>query len=158
MNLTGTEIVNRRLVVPGFATKQDDGLVPSFGPDPGGYTMTAAVNWERYVLQPLSSIKFKTAEFVDIPKHLTGLLFCKSTYARQGIILVTNTPADGGYKGQLTIRLFNSGDEPVTLYGMGGFLQIVFSQNEGAEAEAYTGRWSNGEQIEHVGPTVLESR
>lgn len=147
MNLTGREIVNRGLVYPAVATKVDDGVVPSYGPDPGGYTMTAAVNWDTYVLMPLQSIKFKTAEHVHIPKHLTGLLFCKSTYARQGVILVTNTPADGGYQGQLTIRLFNSGDEPVTLYGMGGFLQIVFSQNEGAEAEAYVGRWSGGEEV-----------
>lgn len=147
MNLTGLEIVNRGLVVPGFTVKQDDGVVPSYGPDPGGYTMTAAVNWDTYVLMPLHSIKFKTAEQVHIPKHLTGLLFCKSTYARQGIILVTNTPADGGYHGQLTIRLFNSGDEPVTLYGMGGFMQIVFSQNEGQETGAYSGRWEHGEVI-----------
>lgn len=147
MNLTGMSIVERELVYPAEYRKVDDGVIPSYGPDPAGYTLTADVDWETFVLEPLKSVKFKTAETVAIPVDHVGLLFCKSTYARQGVILVTNTPADGGYRGQLTIRLFNSGDEPVTLYGRGGFLQIIFSQADGAETESYTGRWAMGEVI-----------
>jgi len=145
--LTGAEIVARQLVTPAVSTKIDDGVVPSYGPDPAGYTLTADVDWVHWTLKPLESIKFLTKERVTIPRDYIGLLFCKSTYARRGIILVTNTPVDGGYEGPLTIRLFNSGDEPVLLWGQGGFMQMVVSQATGLESPAYTGRWMGGERI-----------
>lgn len=142
MNLTGMEIVRRGLVYPAAISKIDNGICPSHGPDPAGYTLTANVDWVRYPLAPLGSISFKTRETVTIPLNYVGLLFCKSTYARQGIILVTNTPADGGYTGTLTVRLFNSGDSHVVLWGLGGFMQIVISEADGALTPAYNGRWA----------------
>lgn len=147
MNLTGLEIVRRQLVTPASPVKVDDGIVPSWGPDPAGYTIRADVDWVRRPLMPFQSIKMLSLEEVAIPVNCVGLLYTKSTYARKGIVLVTNTPADGGYRGKLTIRLFNSGDEEVVLWGQGGFMQVVFGQAEGETIE-YQGRWKQGEVLD----------
>ena len=140
MILTGEQLVKANQIVPGSLTKIDNGVVPSFGPDPGGYTLTGETLWMYYHLAPGKSISFKTTEEVTITEGQIGLLFIKSTYARQGIILVTNSPVDAGYTGKLTIRLFNSSDEYVKLFGCGGFMQLVVSEANLTEV-SYNGRW-----------------
>jgi deoxycytidine triphosphate deaminase len=143
MYLTGKEIVKSGMIVPSVWAKVDDGVTPSFGPDPGGYTLTADVNWERYYLMPGRTVVMDSSEYIELPIDCIGHLFLKSTYSRQGLVLVTNSPVDGGYKGRLTFRLLNTSDHTVTLHGMGGFVQMCIARLFG-DTSRYYGRWQQG--------------
>lgn len=149
MLLTGIEIVNRGIITPFKATKVDDGVTPSYGCDGMLYTLRGQCNFTLFKLFPLQSISFLTLEQIKMPLNCGGLLTVKSTYARKGIILVTNSPVDPGYEGYLTIRLFNSNNvgPALILDGSGGFIQLTVHRLS-TTVNAYEGRWQNGNDKE----------
>lgn len=124
---TGQSIIDQQIIIYATPTKQDNGLLPSYGPDGCGYTMRGLFidRSEIVEISPFKSISIKTKEIVKMPNDMAGLLYIKSTYARQGIILVTNAPVDPGYNGTLTIRFFNSSEKPVKIYTMGGLAMLI---------------------------------
>lgn len=124
---TGQSIIDQQIIIYAAPTKQDNGLLPSYGPDGCGYTMrgTFIDKSEIVEIPPFKSVSVKTKEIVEMPNDMAGLLYIKSTYARQGIILVTNAPVDPGYNGTLTIRLFNSSEKTVKIYTMGGLAMLI---------------------------------
>lgn len=143
MMLTGRLIWGRGIIVGGFPQKIDDGVIPSYGLDGMLYTFRADMERVIYELQPLQFALFKTLEYVHMPINCGGLLYLKSTYSRQGIVLTTNSPVDPGYAGKLSIGLFNASAECVYLVGAGGFMQMVVHQMS-ESVEAYSGRHQNG--------------
>ena len=143
MMLSGRQIWQRGIIINGFATKIDDNHIPSYGLDGMLYTFKADVNWTWYPLLPGKFQLLKTFEFVHMPVNCGGLLYLKSTYSRQGIVLTTNSPVDPGYRGKLSIGLFNASDLIVELIGTGGFMQMVVHEMS-ESAIAYQGRHQNG--------------
>lgn len=139
--LTGQQIIELNIVSNAICTKVDDGHTPSYGCDAALYTLTGAVAWIYFMLPPFASTTFKTFEKITMPFNCSGTLSLKSTYSRQGIILVTNSPVDPGYEGDLTIRLFNSSDTTVTLFGAGGFMQLEVHLLDKETSMPYKGRW-----------------
>lgn len=60
-----------------------------------------------------------TLEWVEIPTHLVGILAGKSTRARQGLVLENAGYCDPGWRGELTVELFNLAPRPIRLeHGM----------------------------------------
>lgn len=144
MVLTGKQIVDMSIVTPAVAMKIDDMDMPSRGMEPNGYTLTSSDTREHVLVKPLATVTFKTHEVVNIPIGYVGTLYAKSTYARQGLILVTNTPVDAGYRGVLTMRFFNSGDRDVLVRPSGGLMQMIVHRLDEQPNEPYKGRWNNG--------------
>lgn len=142
--LTGEQIIAHDIVIPYIHHKQDDGKLPSYGPDGCLYTLRVDVVWEHCLLPSMASIDLKTLEQVYMPLDCCGILTLKSTYNRKGLILVTNSPVDPGYNGPLTVRLFNSSSFTQVLYGEGGFMQLMIHRLEKGTDLAYNGRWQNG--------------
>lgn len=138
---TGKKLIDREIVFFGALKKQDNGSLPSYGPDGCGYTMRGAFleRSELVEIPSMGSLSIKTFESVKMPTNMIGLLYIKSTYARQGIILVTNSPVDPGYEGSLTIRLFNSGPKSVAIYTAGGLAMLIVHELNDSVA-AYNGR------------------
>jgi deoxycytidine triphosphate deaminase len=142
--LSGNQIVTAGMIDPFYVSKQDNGSVPSYGPDPGGYTLTGDCHWLGNLhLAPGDTVQFPSVEVVFLPTDCVGMLFAKSTYARQGLVLVTNTPVDGGYSGRITFRFVNTGDRSVALHSAGGFVQLCVARLEEHGAR-YNGRWQGG--------------
>lgn len=138
---TGQELLALDIIGYGAHKKYDNGSLPSYGPDGCGYTLRGLfLERTEYVEIPsFGSVSVKSFESVKMPNNMAGLLYIKSTYARQGIMLVTNAPVDPGYEGSLTIRLFNSGPKTVAIYTQGGLaMLIVYELND--SVEAYSGR------------------
>lgn len=145
MYLTGQQLLETEIINNGVLEKVDDGIVPSFGPDGCGYTLRGDFRTARFtgaaviILNPMQSMMVKSWEFIKMPTTHFGYCLCKSTYARQGIISVVDSAIDPGYKGQLSIRFFNSGSEPVTVYAEGGLVMLVTAPISGEHQ--YNGRW-----------------
>lgn len=140
MVITGYEIT--RFIKSGVQVKVDDLNIPSYGADGALYTFRGSLERDL-VIKPTNSVTISTLESVEMPTNLVGLLYIKSTYSRKGLVLVTNSPVDPGYIGKLTMRLFNSSNEVITLFKDGGIIQMVVHQLTN-HVEAYKGRWMNG--------------
>lgn len=60
-----------------------------------------------------------TLEWIEVPDNMAGILAGKSTRARQGIVLESAGYVDPGWRGELTLELFNLSPSPVRLvHGM----------------------------------------
>lgn len=66
-----------------------------------------------------------SVETFDIPDNVLGICYCKSTYARCGL-MVNTTPLEPGWRGQLVLELANLTDLPLKVYANEGIAQVVF--------------------------------
>jgi len=82
-----------------------------------------------YTLPPRAYALGVSVETFDIPRHVLGICYCKSTYARCGL-MVNTTPLEPGWRGQLVIELANLTDLPMKVYANEGIAQVVFFEGD----------------------------
>jgi dCTP deaminase len=82
-----------------------------------------------YLLPPHSYALGVTVETFRMPRNVTGICMCKSTYARAGLMLNT-TPLEAGWTGRLVIELGNLADLPLRVYVNEGIGQVLFFQSD----------------------------
>lgn len=91
-----------------------------------------------------------TLETVELGPAVAGIMFIRSSLAREGV-LASLAVVDPGFRGQLTISLYNGGHEPFNLKRGERFIQIIFLRlGRGAE------RWYSGRYQDSSG--VVQSR
>ena len=82
-----------------------------------------------YTLRPRAYALGVSVETFNIPANVLGICYCKSTYARCGL-MVNTTPLEPGWRGQLVIELANLTDLPMKVYANEGIAQVVFFQGD----------------------------
>ena len=87
-----------------------------------------------------------TAECVELGDDLAGTLHIRSSLERGGIV-ASLALIDPGFRGQLTISLFNAGKEEFTLRENDRFLQMVLHQLSSKTQRAYSGRYQDSQGI-----------
>jgi dCTP deaminase len=85
------------------------------------------VEAEVFSIPPKRFILAHTMETFNMPRDITGFVQDKSTYARCGIT-VQNTVIEAGWKGVLTLEIYNQLERPVLLYAGHGIAQVMFVQ------------------------------
>lgn len=105
---------------------------------------------DRFVLEPGAFALGESLERIEIPRDVVGLVLCKSTYARIGVI--TNfTPLESGWRGTVTIEITNSNPNPVVVYANEGICQVLFLRLEAPCLRDYSdrqGRYQDQEGIQ----------
>ena len=92
-----------------------------------------------YLLPPHSYALGVTVETFRMPRNVTGICMCKSTYARAGLMLNT-TPLEAGWTGRLVIELGNLADLPLRVYVNEGIGQVLFFESDEACDTSYEDR------------------
>ena len=93
-------------------------------------------------LQPRTYYPMKTIENVNMPDNLLAIMTPRSTLFRSGVyIFGGQTPP--GYKGGLTMGIYNFRDEEFELEMGARVVHIMFFQVEG-ESNLYRGQWQGG--------------
>ena len=91
--------------------------------------LRTADDGSRYYLMPPHSYALGvTVETFRMPRNVTGICMCKSTYARAGLMLNT-TPLEAGWTGRLVIELGNLADLPLRVYVNEGIGQVLFFES-----------------------------
>jgi len=85
-------------------------------------------------------------EKFNMPSNVVGICVGKSTYARCGVI-VNVTPLEPGWRGHLTMEIFNGNPLPVVMYLEEGICQILFFQGD-IPSQQYDGKYQD--QTENV--------
>lgn len=93
-------------------------------------------------LKPRTYYAMKTMESLNMPDNLLAIMTPRSTLFRSGIyIFGGQTPP--GYKGGLTMGVYNFREEPFELEMGARVVHIMFFQVEG-KANLYHGQWQGG--------------
>jgi dCTP deaminase len=82
-----------------------------------------------YLMPPHSYALGVSVETFRMPRKVTGICMCKSTYARAGLMLNT-TPLEAGWQGRLVIELGNLADLPLRVYVNEGIGQVIFLESD----------------------------
>ena len=83
-----------------------------------------------------------TLERVELSEQILGILHIRSSLAREGII-ASLALVDPGFKGQLTVSLYNSGDRPVRIRKGERFIQLTLLRLGTPATEKYDGRYQD---------------
>jgi len=87
-----------------------------------------------------------TLERVELGERLMGTLYLRSTFARAGVI-GSLALVDPGFRGQLTVSLFNAGQKTCSMKGNDRFLQIVFHRLGVKTARPYAGKYQDSQGV-----------
>lgn len=106
-----------------------------------GETFTLYEN-KKYVLRPGEFVLGSTMEYVSIPEDIVARVEGRSSIGRLGIMVhVTAGYIDPGFKGNITLELFNCSDKDFTLNYGDALCQIVFEKLSSPCLEGYDGKY-----------------
>ena len=98
---------------------------------------------EKIHIQPGQFVLATTLERVCLPEFLAGDIKGRSSVGRQGLIVETAGYIDPGFKGHITLELFNASDVPIVVETGTRFCQLVLSQMTGPAAKPYNGKYND---------------
>lgn len=97
---------------------------------------------DSYFLLPAQTYALGVSrELFSIPDNVLGIATGKSTYARCGII-INITPLEPGWKGFLTIELFNCSRHSTKIYANEGIAALIFLEGDKPN-QKYNGKYQN---------------
>jgi dCTP deaminase len=97
---------------------------------------------EEITLPPKTHVLVRTNERVELPKNVGGIMKLRSSLSRIGVILNNAGWVDPGFKGTLTLSVFNSNDVPVKIKAGTRFSQLILLRL-GEESAGYQGKYTN---------------
>ena len=101
-----------------------------------------------YVLQPGEFILGSTVEYVNIPHDLVARVEGRSSIGRLGVMVhVTAGYIDPGFKGNITLELFNCSDKPFQLNFGDCLCQIVFETLSSPCLNGYDGKYQGDKGV-----------
>ncbi len=98
---------------------------------------------DAIALAPGGFVLIGTREELDIPNDILGMLYLRSTYARNGLVSWFQGVVDPGYRGGLTVVLHNLGNELVPIYGGERICHLVLEQLAEPVDKGYEGRYQD---------------
>lgn len=108
-----------------------------------------SIRKQGYLLKPQEFILGSTFEEVTIPHDLVGILEGRSSTGRLGIMLhITAGYIDSGFKGNITLELYNCSPEPFLLEYGDELCQIVFAKLDQACTNPYDGKYQGDQGVQ----------
>jgi dCTP deaminase len=101
----------------------------------------------EFVLPPKSFVLAKTNEFVEIPLNLTAFVEGRSSIGRMGLFIQNAGWIDSGFKGTITLELFNANSLPIKLIAGKRICQIVFMKLDKTLSKGYCGKYLNQKNV-----------
>jgi dCTP deaminase len=87
-----------------------------------------------------------TAERVELSENILGILHIRSSLAREGVI-ASLALVDPGFRGQLTVSLYNAGDRSVRLRKGERFIQLSLFRLGRPATQKYVGRYQDSKGV-----------
>lgn len=99
--------------------------------DPKHFDPNAYVDFkgEVCVIPPNSFVLAKSVEYIRMPRNVTGIVLCKSTYIRAGVLIPT-TVLEAGWEGIITLEISNVTPLPARIYANEGIAQVLFFEGD----------------------------
>jgi dCTP deaminase len=111
--------------------------------NPAGYDLRLknAVTIEPGVQELVSTI-----ERIELGLSVAGFLNIRSSFAREGVI-GSFALVDPGFKGQLTIALFNASKQRIEIKKGERFVQVTFAKLGGRAKRGYAGSYQDSQGV-----------
>jgi len=99
--------------------------------DPKNFQPDAYVDFEgdECIIPPNSFVLAESVETIRMPRNVTALVLCKSTYIRAGVLIPT-TVLEAGWEGTITLEIGNVTPLPARVYAGEGIAQVLFFEGD----------------------------
>lgn len=96
---------------------------------------------DKYILLPGQFVLATTMEFVELPDNLTAFVEGRSSLGRMGLFIQNAGWVDPGFKGEITLELFNANRCAIELHAGRRIGQLVFAQLDDNALHPYRGKY-----------------
>ncbi len=96
---------------------------------------------DKYILLPGQFVLATTMEFVELPDNLTAFVEGRSSLGRLGLFIQNAGWVDPGFKGEITLELFNANRCAIELNAGRRIGQLVFAQLDDNALNPYKGKY-----------------
>jgi dCTP deaminase len=109
--------------------------------DPKNFDPESMVDFKGDVciIPPNSFVLAHSVETIRMPRDVTGLVLCKSTYIRAGVLIPT-TVLEAGWEGVITLEIGNVTPLPAKVYANEGIAQVLFFEGDSPPDVSYADR------------------
>ncbi len=98
------------------------------------------------MLRPGQQTLAASIENIELSEKFLGILHIRSSLAREGVI-ASLALVDPGFRGQLTVSLYNAGDRQVKLRKGERFIQLSLLRLGKPSAQVYSGRYQDSHGV-----------
>lgn len=109
---------------------------------------------DTIIIQANSFILAVTEQIIELPNDLTVFVEGRSSIGRMGVFIQNAGWVDPGYKGRITLELFNAGRLPVELIAGQKICQYVISQLDQPAENPYKGKYQNSQDV--IGSKIFQ--
>ncbi len=96
---------------------------------------------EKYILLPGQFVLATTMEYFELPDNLTAFVEGRSSLGRMGLFIQNAGWVDPGFKGEITLELFNANRCAIELRAGRRVGQLVFAQLDDKALNPYRGKY-----------------
>jgi dCTP deaminase len=109
--------------------------------DPKNFDPSAYVDYtgDVCIIPPNSFVLARSVERVRMPRNVSGIVLCKSTYIRAGVLIPT-TVLEAGWEGIITLEISNVTPLPAKIYANEGIAQVLFFEGDEECLTSYADR------------------
>lgn len=99
------------------------------------------IKTDTYILLPNQFVLATTMEFFDLPNNLTAFVEGRSSLGRMGLFIQNAGWVDPGFKGEITLELYNANRCAIELKAGRRVGQLVFAQMDDTALNPYRGKY-----------------
>ncbi|HOA41154.1 MAG TPA: dCTP deaminase [Halanaerobiales bacterium] len=108
---------------------------------------------EELIIPPHSFLLATTMEYLELPNDITAFVEGRSSIGRMGLFIQNAGWVDPGFKGQITLELYNANSLPIRLATGRRICQLVLARMDQKALKPYQGKYMN--QRDAVGSRVF---
>ena len=99
------------------------------------------ISTDTYILLPGQFVLATTMEYVSLPDNLTAFVEGRSSLGRLGLFIQNAGWVDPGFKGEITLELFNANRCAIELKAGRRVGQLVFAEMDDIALNPYNGKY-----------------
>lgn len=99
------------------------------------------IKTDKYLLLPGQFVLATTMEYVSLPDDLTAFVEGRSSLGRMGLFIQNAGWVDPGFRGEITLELFNANRCAIELQAGRRVGQLVFAKMDRPANEPYSGKY-----------------
>lgn len=104
--------------------------------------------FEELVVPPQELVLVSTSEWIDVPNNVCCRVEGKSSLGRIGLLThITAGFIDSGFKGNITLGLFNVGKYPIVLHNGCKIAQLVVEKLDNTVENLYDGNYLGQDKV-----------
>ena len=114
------------------------------------------VSAQSIVIEPHSFLLATTMEYIGLPDYITSFVEGRSSIGRIGLFIQNAGWIDPGFKGHITLELYNANHLPIKLTAGRRICQLVFCKMDLPAQMPYKGKYQG--QVRATGSKIFEDK